>query len=331
MPTRLTSFSKGGGCGCKIEPAVLSRILSQSPTTNFPSLLVGNSSNDDAAVYALNAEDCIISTTDFFLPIVDSAFDFGQIAAANAISDVYAMGGQPIMALAILGWPVDILSVEDAQEVMRGAQHICAKAGIPIAGGHSIQTSEPLFGLSVNGTVKKHFLKQNNTCQAGDYIYITKPLGLGLMANAIKHDKLSEAGYTRLIELCTTLNTIGIELGKTPSVTAMTDVTGFGLLGHLSEMLGTDLGADLFLDKISVEPEAKAIAHEFIYPNITTSNYNFIKDRCIGLDGLEFLWLCDPQTSGGLLFTSSEPLNIADCIEIGKTTTTGKIVLEASH
>ena len=329
MPTRLTSFSKGGGCGCKIEPAVLKSILSQSPSTNFPALLVGNASNDDAAVYALNAEDCIISTTDFFLPIVDSAFDFGKIAAANAISDVYAMGGQPIMAIAILGWPVDILSVEDAQEVMRGAQAICAKAGIPIAGGHSIQTSEPLFGLSVNGLVKKQNLKQNNTCQPGDSIYLTKPLGLGLMAHAIKHDKLSEAGYNRLIELCTTLNTIGIELGKTPTVTAMTDVTGFGLLGHLSEMLGPHLGADLSLGKIAVEPEAKALAQQFIYPNITTNNYNFIKDRCIGLDGLEFLWLCDPQTSGGLLFTSSEPITIDACFEIGKISASGRIVIGA--
>jgi selenide,water dikinase len=210
---------------------------------------------------------------------------------------------------------------------MRGAQIICAKAGIPIAGGHSIQTSEPLFGLSVNGLVKKQNLKQNNTCQAGDYIYLTKPLGLGLMANAIKHDKLPETGYQRLIELCTTLNTIGIELGKMPSVTAMTDVTGFGLLGHLSEMLGPNLGADLSLDKISVEPEAKSLAQQFIYPNITTSNYNFIKDRCIGLDGLEFLWLCDPQTSGGLMFTSSEQISLDGCFEIGKINTSGKIVL----
>lgn len=330
MPTRLTAFSKGGGCGCKIEPAVLSNILSQSPFTHFPNLLIGNSSNDDAAVYALNDEDCLISTTDFFLPIVDSAFDFGRIAAANAISDVYAMGGQPTMALAILGWPTDILSIEDAQEVMRGAQTICAQAGIPIAGGHSIQTSEPLFGLSVNGLVKKQNLRQNNTCNAGDYIYLSKPLGLGLMANAIKHDKLSEAGYARLIELCTTLNTLGNELGKTPSVSAMTDVTGFGLLGHLSEMLGPNLGADLSLDKISVEPEAKALAQQFIYPNITTNNYNFIKDRCIGLDEIEFLWLCDPQTSGGLLFTSSEPLHVAGCFEIGKINASGKIVLVAS-
>lgn len=327
MPTRLTSFSKGGGCGCKIAPEVLSTILSQSPSTNFPDLLVGNSSNDDAAVYALNSEDCLISTTDFFLPIVDNPFDYGRIAAANAISDVYAMGGHPIMAIAILGWPVDILSVTDAQEVMRGAQTICAQAGIPIAGGHSIQTSEPLFGLSVNGLVKKKYLKQNNTCQAGDYIYLTKPLGLGLMANAIKHDKLSDAGYARLIELCTTLNSLGTELGTLPHVTAMTDVTGFGLLGHLSEMLGPNLGADLILDKISVEPEAKALAQQFIYPNITTNNYNFIKDRCIGLDGLEFLWLCDPQTSGGLLFTSSEPMIMDGCFEIGRINTNGRILV----
>lgn len=327
MPTRLTSFSKGGGCGCKIEPAVLHSILSQSPSTHFPNLIVGNSSNDDAAVYAINNEECIISTTDFFLPIVDSAFDFGQIAAANAISDVYAMGGQPILAIALLGWPIDKLSIEEAQAVMQGAQAICAKAGIPLAGGHSIQTSEPLFGLSVNGMVKKANLKQNNTCQVGDFIYLTKPLGLGLMANAIKHDKLSEVGYNRLIELCTSLNTLGTELGQMASVTALTDVTGFGLLGHLNEMLGKQLGANLFLDQIPVEAEAKTIAEQFIYPNITTNNYNYIKDRCTGLNGLEFLWLCDPQTSGGLMFTSNEKIVIDGCFEIGKVTDDGIIAI----
>ncbi|MDI1233314.1 MAG: selenide, water dikinase SelD [bacterium] len=327
MPTRLTSFSKGGGCGCKIAPDVLSAILSQSPITNFPALLVGNNSNDDAAVYEINEEQCIISTTDFFLPIVDSPFDFGQIAAANAISDVYAMGGNPIMAIAILGWPIDHLPIAEAQEVMRGAQAICAKAGIPIAGGHSIQTSEPLFGLSVNGIVKKEHLKRNNTCQAGDTIYLSKPLGLGLMANAIKHDKLSEAGYARLIALCITLNTLGHELGAMECVTALTDVTGFGLLGHLNEMLGPAMGAELSLEKIPVEAEAKAIAEQFIYPNITTNNYNYIKDRCTGLNGLEFLWLCDPQTSGGLLFTSNEKIIVEGCYEIGNVTANGIIAI----
>ncbi len=315
---KLTTFSKGGGCGCKIAPETLEAILGQTPKNTFKELLVGNRSNDDAAVYELNAEQCLISTTDFFLPIVDDPYDFGQIAAANAISDVYAMGGTPIMALAILGWPIDIIPVEAAQQVMKGARAICDKAGIPIAGGHSIQTSEPLFGLSVNGIVKKEHLKQNNTCLPGDYVYITKPLGIGLMANAIKYDKLSPKGYKRLIALCTSLNTIGEQLGKLKHITAMTDVTGFGLLGHLSEMLGAEMGANLYLDSIPVEPEAKVLAQQFVYPNITTNNYNFIKERTTGLNGLEFLWLCDPQTSGGLMFTSSAEIKIDGCILIGR-------------
>ncbi len=327
MPIRLTTFSKGGGCGCKIAPDLLESLLQHTPENFNKALLVGNDNKDDAAVYETENGQCIISTTDFFLPIVDSPYDFGQIAAANAISDVYAMGGTPIMALAILGWPTDTIPMEAAQEVMKGAQAICDKAGIPIAGGHSIQTSEPLFGLSVNGLVQKANLKKNNTCEAGDFLYLTKPLGIGLMANALKHDKLSETGYQRLIALTTTLNSIGTKLGQMPEVTAITDVTGFGLLGHLSEMLGKEKGATLYLDKIPVEPEAKAIAEQFVYPNITTNNYNFIKDRSTGLNGLEFLWLCDPQTSGGLLFTSKSEVTLPDCIYIGTINNSGKIEL----
>lgn len=327
MPIKLTTFSKGGGCGCKIAPDLLESLLQHTPENFNKALLVGNDSKDDAAVYETENGQCIISTTDFFLPIVDSPYDFGQIAAANAISDVYAMGGTPIMALAILGWPVDTIPMEVAQEVMKGAQSICEKAGIPIAGGHSIQTSEPLFGLSVNGLVQKANLKKNNTCETGDFLYLTKPLGIGLMANALKHDKLSEAGYQRLIALTTTLNSIGTQLGQMPEITAITDVTGFGLLGHLSEMLGQDKGARLYLDKIPVEPEAKSIAEQFVYPNITTNNYNFIKDRSTGLNGLEFLWLCDPQTSGGLLFTSKTQVTIEGCILIGTISDSGKMEL----
>ncbi len=327
MPIRLTTFSKGGGCGCKIAPDLLESLLQHTPENFNKALLVGNDNKDDAAVYETENGQCIISTTDFFLPIVDSPYDFGQIAAANAISDVYAMGGTPIMALAILGWPTDTIPMEAAQEVMKGAQAICDKAGIPIAGGHSIQTSEPLFGLSVNGLVQKANLKKNNTCEASDFLYLTKPLGIGLMANALKHDKLSEAGYQRLITLTTTLNSIGAQLGQMPDVTAITDVTGFGLLGHLSEMLGKEKGATLYLDNIPVEPEAKTIAEQFVYPNITTNNYNFIKDRTTGLNGLEFLWLCDPQTSGGLLFTSKSEVNLPDCIYIGTISNSGKIEL----
>ncbi|MES2618427.1 MAG: selenide, water dikinase SelD [Bacteroidota bacterium] len=325
---KLTEHVKGGGCGCKIAPEILHQIVSTLPNGLSKELLVNQGSKDDAAVIALNDSECLISTTDFFLPVVDNPYDFGRIAAANALSDVYAMGGRPILALAILGWPVDLLPIEAASEVMKGASDICRQAGVFIAGGHSISTSEPLFGLSVNGLVNKEHLKENHTCQPGNYLYITKPLGIGLLANAMKHKELSEDGYQQLIQHTTQLNTLGAELGKLSWITAMTDITGFGLLGHLSEMLGKDKGAILYNDKIPVIPEARQLAEKFKYPNITTNNYNFVKDRCEGLNGLEFLWLCDPQTSGGLMFTSTSEMAMDHCICIGRITDTGIISLQ---
>lgn len=324
-PIKLTQYAKGGGCGCKISPEQLNTIVDGIPEDRFENLLVGRNGKDDAAVLTWQGDNCIISTTDFFLPIVDSPFDFGRIAAANALSDVYAMGGQPVMALALLGWPVDVLPLEAAAEVMKGATEICTKAGIPIAGGHSISTSEPLFGLSVTGMVKKEHLKRNNTCQPGDYLYITKPLGLGLLANAIKNGDLSNEGLNTLLSLATRLNTEGAELGLNTDITAMTDITGFGLLGHLSEMLTGRNGADIQLQQIPVIPEAMALATAFKYPNITTNNYNHVKHRCDGLTGLEFLWLCDPQTSGGLMFTSKSALNNSGYTLIGRINDTGRI------
>ncbi len=325
MSFKLLDVSRGGGCGCKIEPGKLRTILDGHMLREDKALLVGINSNDDAAVYELDNGVCLISSTDFFLPLVNDAYDFGRIAAANALSDIYAMGGEPLMALSILGWPVDKIPLEQAKMVLKGAADICLQAGISIAGGHSIESAEPMFGLSVNGKVLKHHLKKNNTCHVGDYLYLTKPLGLGLLSHALKNEKLSEEGYQLFLEYATHLNTEGSELGKLNHITAMTDVTGFGLLGHLTEMLGNDKGAILNLSDIPVIDEAKHFAMQMQYPNITTSNYNFIKDKTKGLNGLEFLWLCDPQTSGGLLFTSSQEIEMKHAVRIGHLTNSGFI------
>jgi selenide,water dikinase len=327
MSYNLLEFSRGGGCGCKIDPIKLYAILSDHKSNDAQSLLVDFLDKDDATIIEINKDTCLIQTVDFFLPLVNNAYDFGRIAAANAISDVYAMGGKPIMALSMLGWPQDVLPLELAKEVLKGAESICKEAGISISGGHSIETKEPLFGLSVSGVVEKQHIKRKNTCQQGDYLYMTKPLGLGLLSNAIKHNLLSEEGYQILIETACLLNTVGIELGKNAAVNAMTDVTGFGLLGHLTEMLGGKFGAELELESIPVIAEAKTLAEKMVYPNITTSNYNYVKDHCDGLNGLEFLWLCDPQTSGGLLVSSSEVLNFEALFPIGRVVAGNRINL----
>ena len=269
-------------------------------------MLVGNESKDDAAVYEIENGNCIISTTDFFMPIVDDAFDFGRIAACNAISDVYAMGGKPMMAIAILGWPVEKLSPEIAQQVIKGAQSICAEAGIPLAGGHSVDTPEPLFGLAVTGLVQKENIKQNNSVQLGDVLYLTKPLGIGVMATALKRGKLSDEQYHELVAQTTSLNSIGEQLSKFSYVTAMTDITGFGFIGHLLEMLsGTDFSAIIKKENLPVMEAAKAFAAQFIFPDNTTRNYNAQLPDIEGMTGLDFITYCDPQTSGGLLFSVS--------------------------
>ncbi len=327
MSIKLLDFSKSGGCGCKIEPGKLKSILKGYDTLDDPRLLVGFSNSDDAAVMLLDNNRCLISTTDFFLPVVNDAYDFGQIAAANALSDVYAMGGSPVMAISILGWPVEKIPLTEARRMLEGASDICRKAGITIAGGHSIDSSEPFFGLCVTGTADVTEIKRNNTCQPGDHLYITKPLGLGLLSHALKHEKLGEEGYKTLLEVATKLNSAGTALGADKQITAMTDITGFGLLGHLYEMLGDTTGAELHQDLVPVIPEARELALQMQYPNITTNNYNFIADKVSGLNGLEFLWLCDPQTSGGLLFTSREQVNIADAVWIGRITDGPKIQL----
>lgn len=309
---RLTQFSHGAGCGCKISPKVLDEILkSNIVLPDNDNLLVGNSSKDDAAVYDIGNGMALISTTDFFMPIVDDAFDFGRIAAANSISDVYAMGGKPLMAIAILGWPVNKIPVEVAQKVIEGGRTICAEAGIPLAGGHSIDSPEPIFGLAVTGIVPKENLKKNNTAQEGDYLFLTKPLGVGVLSTAQKRGLLKEEHLPAMIQQMTALNKVGEELGKIKGVTAMTDVTGFGLLGHLIEMAeGSGLSAEIYYDKIPVAAGVKDYIAQRIFPDATTRNWSSYSDKVKfekSVNVMEaFTLLPDPQTNGGLLLSVRE-------------------------
>ncbi|MGL4446829.1 MAG: selenide, water dikinase SelD, partial [Shewanella sp.] len=254
---KLTEYSHGAGCGCKISPKVLTTILaSQLPVFTDPNLLVGNQSRDDAAVYKLNDEIGIISTTDFFMPIVDDPFTFGRIAATNAISDIYAMGGTPMMAIAILGWPVNTLSAEIAQRVVDGGRQACMEAGIMLAGGHSIDAPEPIFGLAVTGQIALNDLKQNDTAKAGDRLYLTKPLGIGILTTAQKQKKLQQEDSLIAINAMCQLNSIGAAISKINGVNALTDVTGFGLAGHLLEMCqGANLSAELKFEAIPLLPK----------------------------------------------------------------------------
>jgi len=306
---RLTQFSKGAGCGCKIAPNVLQEMLSSNVAPiHFPNLLVGNSSNDDAAVYDIGGGKSIISTTDFFMPIVDDAFNFGQIASANAISDVYAMGGKPMMAVAILGWPIEKLSTDLARQVLDGARDICTKAGIPLAGGHTIDTQEPMFGLAVTGMVDISNIKKNNTSKEGDLLFITKPIGVGILATAQKRGLIEEAHLASMILQMTTLNSFGEKLAQLEGVTAVTDVTGFGLLGHCIEMAdGANLSAELYYSKIPVIAGAKEYLSQRIVPDATYRNWNSYSTKTSfekGVNVMEaFNLLPDPQTNGGLLFS----------------------------
>lgn len=301
---KLTQMSKASGCGCKIAPAVLQEILKSDHDFVCKELLVGNKTNDDAAVYDLGNGQCLISTTDFFMPVVDSPYDFGRVAATNSISDVYAMGGKPIMAIAILGWPTEKLGTVTAKEVLEGARKQCALAGIPLAGGHSIESTEPIFGLAVNGLVEKNHLKENSTLKEGDSIYLTKSLGTGVYSTALKREKLKEEDLKTLIDSMCELNSLGYELGKLPYVTAMTDVTGFGLLGHLLEMIGDkNVTATLEKNKIKTFKNLNTYTSQFIFPDNTTRNFNAYEKDSKGMTDLDFITYCDPQTSGGLLFT----------------------------
>ncbi|MEI7588409.1 MAG: selenide, water dikinase SelD [Chitinophagia bacterium] len=309
MSIKLTQHSKGGGCGCKISPAVLSEILAAhnvGAKNKVPQLLVGNDSRDDAAVYQIDDTTAMISTTDFFMPIVDDAFSFGQIAAANAISDVYAMGGKPIFALAVLGWPLSNLPASEAAKVMEGARKTCTEAGIVIAGGHSIDSQDPIFGLVVNGLVPIENLKRNDTAQAGDLLILTKPLGVGIMATAQKRGVLTETDLSFLVNQLTTINKAGEPLGKIKQVHAMTDVTGFGLLGHLTEMMeGSNLTAEISYNKIPIIPAVRNYIAQKTIPGATARNWSSCSAGVAfgaEIDEQEAtLLLPDPQTNGGLL------------------------------
>ncbi|QID17796.1 selenide, water dikinase SelD [Nitrogeniibacter mangrovi] len=306
MSIRLTEFSHGGGCGCKIAPSVLSDILARSPAAIVPTdLLVGNASSDDAAVYRLNDQQAIVATTDFFTPIVDDPRDFGRIAATNAISDIYAMGATPIMALAIVGMPLDKLPVEVIGEILEGGASVCAEAGIPVAGGHSIDVLEPIYGLVALGVVAPDRLLRNDSAQAGDVLILGKPLGVGVLSAALKKGELSAAGYAQMIAHTTRLNTPGPALAAIEGVHAVTDVTGFGLAGHLLEMCrGAGLHAELDFGAIPVIDEAVDFARQGVATGASRRNWAGYGES-VALDPALAPWqqvlLTDPQTSGGLL------------------------------
>jgi selenide,water dikinase len=305
-PFRLTSLAHGGGCGCKIAPGVLTDILKALPVRAIPAeLLAGTGNNEDAAVYRLNDSQALIATTDFFTPIVDDPYDFGRIAATNAISDVYAMGGTPILALALLGMPISTLPLEIIRRITEGGESVCAEAGIPIAGGHSIDTVEPIYGLVVLGLVHPDKVKRNSTAKAGDSIILGKPLGVGILSAAFKQEKLSPAGYKRMIEYTTKLNKPGVEFSNMPGVHALTDVTGFGLAGHLLELSrGAGVGATLQWKDVPVMPEAVEHVKAGIFTGASTRNWaGYGKEVTLGPDIEEWQQrlLSDPQTSGGLL------------------------------
>jgi len=306
-PIRLTQYSHGAGCGCKISPKVLDVILAGSGAQNLdPRLWVGNASRDDAAVYGIDDERGVVSTTDFFMPIVDDPFDFGRIAATNAISDIYAMGGDPLMAIAILGWPVNVLPPEVAREVIAGGRAVCDAAGIPLAGGHSIDAPEPIFGLAVTGIVNKAQMKRNDTATVGCKLYLTKPLGIGIFTTAEKKAKLRAQDVGRARDWMCTLNTPGSRFGKLQGVRAMTDVTGFGLLGHLVEMAdGSGVSARIEYSRVPRLEGVDYYLEQGCVPGGTGRNFDSYGERIAPLTEVHKQLLCDPQTSGGLLVAVS--------------------------
>ena len=313
MTIRLTELSHGGGCGCKIAPAVLQEILSQAPAARgFADLLVGTESSDDAAVYRLNDSQAIVATTDFFMPIVDDPFDFGRIAATNALSDIYAMGGKPLFALAIVGMPVGKLPTDAIRQILAGGEAVCSAAGIPIAGGHSIDAPEPIYGLVGIGVVHPDKVKRNDQAQAGDALILAKPLGIGVFADAMKKGKLDKDGYEQMLSSTTQLNTPGIMLADMAGVHAMTDVTGFGLLGHLLEICrGSGLSANIRFSDVPVHPLALELAQAGFSPGAAERNwasYGLDVNLPEGVLEWQRKMLCDPQTSGGLLVACDEGL-----------------------
>ncbi len=300
---KLTEYSHGQGCGCKISPKVLDTILESSLTEiNDPNLLVGNHSRDDAAVYDLGNGEAVISTTDFFMPIVDDPFTFGRIAATNAISDIYAMGGNPLMAIAIFGWPLDKLPAEVGQQVVEGGRSVCQEAGIILAGGHSIDSPEPIFGLAVTGRVSIKHLKENSKAKVGDKIYLTKPLGIGILTTAQKQKKITLEDERRAIDTMCQLNDIGAKIATIDGVNAITDVTGFGLGGHLSEVcIGSNVAATINYNKVPILPNIKDYLANGCSPGGAQRNFDSYGQNLSKINGEVQSIICDPQTSGGLL------------------------------
>jgi selenide, water dikinase len=320
---KLTSFSHGGGCGCKISPAVLHEILKNSQGTPIPKeLLVGIETADDAAVYQLNDEQALIATTDFFMPIVDDPFDFGRIAATNAISDVYAMGGTPIMALALVAMPVNQLPVDVIGKIIQGGEAACREAGIPIAGGHTIDSVEPIYGLVVMGLVHPSRVKKNAGAKAGDKLILGKPLGVGVLSAALKKDKLDAAGYAQMVRATTMLNKPGAQLARLAGVHALTDVTGFGLAGHTLELArGARLSAVIEWSKVPLLPHVEDMVHQGFYTGASGRNWqSYGSDVQLAkhLGDVQQHLLTDPQTSGGLL-VSCAPEAVDEVLAIFKT------------
>ena len=324
LPLRLTTFSHGGGCGCKIAPGVLQQILGRAtPGGSFSTipaaLLVGIETADDAAVYRLNDHQAIVATTDFFMPIVDDPFDFGAIAATNAISDVYAMGGTPLFALALVGMPVDRLPVDTIRQILAGGESICAKAGIPVAGGHTIDSVEPIYGLVAIGVVDPKNIKRNAGAQPGDALILGKPLGVGIYSAALKKERLSSAGYAAMLACTTQLNTPGMALCKFPDVHALTDVTGFGLLGHLLEICrGSGTAATVDFARLPLLADALQLARDDVVTGASGRNWaGYGHDVELGppLGNAERALLTDPQTSGGLLLACA-PSHVNEVLAI---------------
>jgi selenide,water dikinase len=307
---RLTSLAHGGGCGCKLAPSVLQQLLAEQPAaTPFTQLLVGTETGDDAAVWQIDANTCVIATTDFFTPIVDDPKDFGRIAATNAISDIYAMGGSPIMALAILGMPLGKLSPEIVREILRGGAEVCASAGIPVAGGHSIDIPEPVYGLAVIGLSTPEQVRRNDNANPGDVLILTKPLGVGIYSAAIRSNTLGQGGYSEMIAVTTLLNKIGAVLGRDDNVHAMTDVTGFGLLGHGLEMArGSELRLVVDAGNVPLLSQAAVLAEQGCVTGASHRNWSSYGNE-VELPETMPVWqrhlLTDPQTSGGLLIAAA--------------------------
>ena len=318
---RLTSLSHGGGCGCKIAPGVLAKLIGQStlPTQLFPDLLVGTETADDAAVYRINEEQAIVATTDFFMPIVDNPRDFGRIAATNALSDIYAMGATPLMALAIVGMPINVLPHETIAEILDGGASVCREAGIPLAGGHSIDSVEPIYGLVAIGIVNPKNLKRNADAQAGDVLVLGKPLGVGILSAALKKNLLDETGYASMVTTTTQLNRPGAELAQIDGVHALTDVTGFGLLGHTLELArGAGLRAQLNSQTLPVLPGVMELAEQGIFTGASTRNWGAYGDAvqlAAHITPAQQALLTDPQTSGGLL-VSCRPDSVSSVLAL---------------